>query len=86
MTGLVFKNEHIKVMSQNWDLSRERRVVESGNYWVGGKVPGLASGFMLDFSFFGGCFRNKRGKSGPKKPAHTISSSAVNCRDKEHTH
>lgn len=36
LTGLVFKNEHIKVMSQNWDLSRERRVVESGNYWVGG--------------------------------------------------
>lgn len=31
LTGLVFKNEHIKFMSQNWDSSRESRVVESEN-------------------------------------------------------
>lgn len=40
---------------------------------------------MLNFSFLL-CFRNKRGENQePQKAGHTISSSAVNCWDKEHT-
>lgn len=71
LTGLVFKNEHMKFMSQKWDLSRERRVVESGNWsWKlmgrrnsrgSEKVPDLTR-FYAGFFFFLCVFQEQEGK------------------------